>query len=98
MAIKFVNGNWVKTCGCGGGRAGDIVVVPANTKAIVFSTSHPKFEQGPVTKAGYSFAPYTISIDVDAKDADEFIRRDVARLPTPSELASYEGRLVGPRK
>lgn len=75
------------TCGCGGKPKVE-VKAPANSKAILIKSVEKM--TGPVTGIEYAPKPHQTSIDVDAADADVWLKSGVAKPPLPG----YRGRLT----
>lgn len=83
--LMFVDGVW-KSCGCGG-KPKVTVTPPPNSKAVLVKSAEKLV--GPVTGIEYSFLPHQVSIDVDAADADEWLKTKKATIAT----SGYRGRL-----
>lgn len=83
--LMFVDGAWW-TCGCGG-KPKVKISTPVNSKAVLVKSADKLV--GPVTGIEYSFLPHQVAIDVDAADADAWLKDKKATIPTPG----YRGRL-----
>jgi hypothetical protein len=91
MGQIYFDGNkrsWMDKCGCSGGDK--VVKVPANSEALEFRVSTNTTAGGTVTRKSYFIRPNMVAIDIDTRDAADFVAKGIAVRIPPSD---YVGKL-----
>lgn len=84
-SYSLYNGQW-QTCGCAGTKK-EPAPLPENTKAVMIRVAQKMI--GPVTGIEYDILPHLVSIDIDVRDADVWLRQNIA-----SPQTTGKGRLT----
>lgn len=88
--IYFDNASkaWKDKCGCSGGDK--IVKLAPNTEVLQFNVTTNTTAGGTVTRKSYFIRPNMVAIDIDARDAADFVSKGIATRVSPTD---YVGKL-----